>query len=177
MRHPVTAIATAAASGLIFGFGLAVFTRISGLPFLAALLPFMALVALIRRRLDLRSLTQLLEAALIVGVFVTPVLARNVVVYRSWSLTPQSGNHMANWIVPLVKEAMDGTPRETTNALTEARMRERYGLSSTILRQSDSHCVWHLTRTMTHTHNKVMMRIAFQSPKMATPRVFPLCRA
>jgi hypothetical protein len=59
-----------------------------------------------------------------------PVLARNLSLYGAWSLTPQSGNHLANWILPLAKEWADGTPREKTTAAVEARMRERFGPAS-----------------------------------------------
>jgi hypothetical protein len=55
------------------------------------------------------------------------VLARNVAVHGAWSLTPQGGNHLALWVLPLVKEAAFGIPRETTNAATEAAMRARTG--------------------------------------------------
>ncbi|MGH7003270.1 MAG: hypothetical protein ACREIP_04920, partial [Alphaproteobacteria bacterium] len=75
----------------------------------------------------LGQLVQLAVAGLLAAAAVAPVLARNVAIHGAWSLTPQSGNHMANWILPLVKEGADGTPRETTNAANDARLRERFG--------------------------------------------------
>lgn len=44
-------------------------------------------------------------------------------------MTPQSGVHLALWIVPLVREAKDGTPRAITVSALEARMRENPGVS------------------------------------------------
>jgi hypothetical protein len=32
--------------------------------------------------------------------------------YVSWSLTPQGGTHLALWVVPLLREAKDGTSWE-----------------------------------------------------------------
>lgn len=109
------------------GFALAASIRVAGLPFLAAALPFMAIAALVRRQLGPRQLVHLAAAGMVAAAAVAPVLARNVAVYGAWSLTPQSGNHLAYWILPLVKEAADGTPREATKAANDARIRERYG--------------------------------------------------
>ena len=109
------------------GFGLASLVRIAGLPFAAAALLFVALVTLLGRRLTPAGLVQLAVGGLIVGLAVAPILVRNITVYASWSLTPQSGTHMAYWILPLVKEAATGTPREKTKLEIDAAIEARFG--------------------------------------------------
>lgn len=109
------------------GFALAALVRLAGLPFVAAALPFLVVVALVRGRLRLSGLLQLAVAGVIVAAAMAPVLVRNVAVYGAWSLTPQSGNHLAYWIFPLVKEAATGAPREKTKLDIDAAMRDRYG--------------------------------------------------
>jgi len=109
------------------GFGLAALVRLAGLPFVAAALPFLAVVTLLRGRLRLAGLVQLAAAGVIVAAATAPILARNVNVHRAWSLTPQSGNHLAYWVLPLVKEAATGIPREKTKLDIDAAMRARHG--------------------------------------------------
>ena len=50
---------------------------------------------------------------------------RNAIHYGSFSLTSQTGDHLAFWIVPLVTERADGTPYQTTVDRMEARYRQR----------------------------------------------------
>ena len=45
------------------------------------------------------------------ALFAAPVVVRNLVGYGTAALTSQSGTHLAFWIVPLVREAVDGTPQ------------------------------------------------------------------
>jgi hypothetical protein len=64
---------------------------------------------------------------------VAPVLIRNAVHYDAVSLTTQTGEHLAYWIVPLVTQRADGTPYQVTvermRALVAQRMAAR-GLSA-----------------------------------------------
>ncbi len=50
---------------------------------------------------------------------------RNAIHYDSFSLTSQTGDHLAFWIVPLVTERADGTPYQTTVDRMEARYQQR----------------------------------------------------
>ena len=106
--------------------GLAAGVRVSIAPWGAALGIFLAAAALIRRA-RMAQVGQLLGAGAIVAACLAPVLARNVVVYGAWSLTPQGGTHLAFWVHPLVKEFVDGTPRETTKKSNDARIAARFG--------------------------------------------------
>ena len=45
------------------------------------------------------------------ALFAAPVVARNMAGYGTAALTSQSGTHLAFWVVPLVREAVDGTPQ------------------------------------------------------------------
>jgi len=65
------------------GFALAALVRLAGLPFVAAALPFLAVVALVRGRLRLSGLLQLAVAGVIVAAAMAPVLVRNVAVYSA----------------------------------------------------------------------------------------------
>ena len=56
---------------------------------------------------------------------IAPVLLRNVIHYGSVSLTSQTGDHLAFWIVPLVAQRADGTPYQTSVDRMEARYRQR----------------------------------------------------
>jgi 4-amino-4-deoxy-L-arabinose transferase-like glycosyltransferase len=106
--------------------GLASGVRAVIAPWSLALGLFLAAIVLIRRA-RAGQIGQLLGAAAILAACLAPVLARNVAVYGAWSLTPQGGGHLANWVFPLVKEFTDGTPRETTKKSNDARIAARFG--------------------------------------------------
>ena len=106
--------------------GLAVLVRIGIAPWALAACLFLAAVALIRRG-GWAQLRQLLAAAAVVSACLAPILARNVAVHGAWSLTPQGGGHLAYWVLPLVKEFADGTPREATTKEVNARIAGRFG--------------------------------------------------
>jgi hypothetical protein len=55
---------------------------------------------------------------------IAPVWLRNVVHYGSLSLTSQTGDHLAFWIVPLVTERADGTPYRASVARMESAYRQ-----------------------------------------------------
>jgi hypothetical protein len=61
------------------------------------------------------------------GLAIAPTLIRNGTVYGAWTLTPQGGAHLALWVVPLVKEAKDGTPWERGAAEMAQRKASRFG--------------------------------------------------
>lgn len=55
------------------------------------------------------------------AVPVVPWLARNTALHGAFNLTTQEGSHMVNWVLPLVRQAQDGTPHEV--GAREARER------------------------------------------------------
>ena len=83
--------------------GAATLTRVLAAPFAAVLLLFLLVVCLVRKQ-----------------------LSRNVSQYGAWSLTPQSGKHLALWVAPLVREAVDGTPWARGYDEMQHRVDERY---------------------------------------------------
>jgi hypothetical protein len=101
--------------------GLALATRPAVAVLLAAAVPIVFAIALVRGR----SVPPALAAALVFGIAaaapIAPVLLRNVIHYQSFNLTSQSGDHLAFWIVPLVTERVDGTPYQVTMHRMEAR--------------------------------------------------------
>ena len=88
----------------------AAMVRVLIVPWASFLLVFLLMAALIRGHLTRNVIAQLAVTATLVALSIAPVLWRNVSQYGGWSLTPQSGIHLAYWIVPLVQEAKDGTP-------------------------------------------------------------------
>jgi hypothetical protein len=77
--------------------------------------------------LRLRLVTQLATAAIIAALFVAPILLRNVTQYNAWAFTPQGGAHLAFWVVPLVKEAKDGTVWSEGAKQMQQRRDARFG--------------------------------------------------
>jgi 4-amino-4-deoxy-L-arabinose transferase-like glycosyltransferase len=107
--------------------GAASLTRVLVTPWAAAMLAYLLIVLVLQRRLSARNAAQLVGAAAIVGLCIAPVLARNVIQFGAWSLTPQGGWHLASFVVPLVKEARDGTPWQLGYDEMERRMLLRFG--------------------------------------------------
>jgi protein-S-isoprenylcysteine O-methyltransferase Ste14 len=107
--------------------GAAAWIRIVGAPWVAVIVVFLAAVLALEKRLTLRRLVQLGAASVLAAVFVGVLLWRNVVIYDAWALTPQGGKHFAIWVVPLAKEALDGTPWVESREKMEARKLERFG--------------------------------------------------
>jgi 4-amino-4-deoxy-L-arabinose transferase-like glycosyltransferase len=110
-----------------FSIGAAALTRILAAPWAAVLLAFLLAVAVYGRWLSRRIVAQIAMAAVIVGLCLSIVLWRNVSSYDSWALSSQGGWHLAVWIVPLTKEAKDGTPWAVTHEEVQKRMQERFG--------------------------------------------------
>jgi 4-amino-4-deoxy-L-arabinose transferase-like glycosyltransferase len=109
--------------------GLAAATRPAVAALLAAGAPLVFALALARRRGLLRALAAALLFSLAAALPVAPVLIRNAVHYQTLSLTSQTGDHLAFWIVPLVTERADGTPYrrsvERMAALSQERLSGR----------------------------------------------------
>lgn len=63
--------------------------------------------------------------AAVCALCAAPVVARNAAEYGAASLTSQSGTHLAFWIVPLVREAVDGTPQSVGGAEMNAALERR----------------------------------------------------
>lgn len=122
LRSP--SLSAAALIGL--GLGGAALTRILIVPWAPALILFLLTVPLCRRSLRSAHVGHAAAITAIVALCVTPILMRSVLTYGSWSLTSQGGLHLAYWVVPLVKEAKDGTPWEKTSQAMANRVKERY---------------------------------------------------
>ena len=56
---------------------------------------------------------------------IAPVMLRNAIHYGSLSLTTQTGDHLAYWIVPLVTQRADGTPYQTSVDRMQALYQQR----------------------------------------------------
>jgi 4-amino-4-deoxy-L-arabinose transferase-like glycosyltransferase len=106
--------------------GVAAWVRIGIAPWALAAGLFLAVVVLIRRG-GWAQIRQIIAGGVVVAAFLAPIVARNVATQGAWSLTPQGGHHLAYWILPLVKEFTDGTPRETTIKDINGRIAARFG--------------------------------------------------
>src|SRR5262249_19913702 len=86
---------------------------------LLASVPLIVVAALVqKRRLRFALVSGALFAVCAVAP-IAPVLLRNAVVYNTVRLTSQTGDHLALWIFPLVKQRADGTPYQTSVAEME----------------------------------------------------------
>ena len=121
LRHPTNALAIVA--GLAGGIASA--TRPAVAPLLAAAVPLVLVIALMQRRGFAAALAAALLFAVGAAAPIAPVLLRNVIHYGSFSLTTQTGHHLADWIVPLVTQRADGTPYQNTVDRMEALYAQR----------------------------------------------------
>jgi hypothetical protein len=110
LRHPTSGFTILA--GLAGGVALA--TRPAVAPLLAAAVPLVLVIALVQRRGFAKALAAALLFAVGAAAPITPVLLRNLIHYGSFSLTTQTGHHLADWTVPLVTQRADGTPYQAT---------------------------------------------------------------
>jgi 4-amino-4-deoxy-L-arabinose transferase-like glycosyltransferase len=108
------------------GLGAAAMNRVLVVPWTVFFVLFLLATAIIGGKLTRRIIAQLALIATIVALSVSPVLWRNVSQYGAWSLTSQGGIHFAYWIVPLVKEARDGTPWPVSYEQMQKEMSQRY---------------------------------------------------
>jgi hypothetical protein len=72
-----------------------------------------------------RAVVPVILFAIAAAVPITPVLLRNVLLYGSFNLVTQTGDHLAFWIVPLVTQRADGTPYDTSIARMDALYQKR----------------------------------------------------
>ena len=121
LRHPTNGLAVIA--GLAGGIAAA--TRPAVAPLLAAAVPLVLVIALMQRRGFAAALAAALLFAVGAATPIAPVFLRNVIHYGSFSLTTQTGHHLADWIVPLVTERADGTPYQNTVDRMEALYAQR----------------------------------------------------
>jgi 4-amino-4-deoxy-L-arabinose transferase-like glycosyltransferase len=107
--------------------GTAALIRIVVVPFAPAIFVLLLIGSGLTHASGRRKLRQLAAAAAIFAVFLAPVVTRSALKFNTWSLTPQGGIHLALWVVPLVKEAKDGTSFTRSADDMEKRTRERFG--------------------------------------------------
>src|SRR5262249_42472416 len=117
--------------------GLALATRPSVAMLLAAAVPLVFVVALVRRWSVGPALAAALLFPLAAAAPVAPVLARHAIRHDSLGVTAQTGDYLALWIVPLVTERADGTPYQTTFDRMDARYRQQAGPEPNPFRRSD----------------------------------------
>ena len=109
------------------GLGAAALFRILIVPWAGLSIVFLGLATLRQDRSQLRRVARLAVPALIVALCIGPIMARNYSQYGAFALTPQGGMHLTRWVVPLVKEADDGTPWHQTYLQLEKLTEERFG--------------------------------------------------
>jgi len=131
LLHPMMGLALGA--GLAGGLALA--TRPAVAMLLAAAVPIIFVIALVRRWNVGPALAAALLFALAAAAPIAPVLARNAVRYHSLDVTSQTGDYLALWIVPLVTERADGTPYQATFDRMDALYRQQAGTESNPFRR------------------------------------------
>ncbi len=116
-------------AALIIGLGLGggILFRSLLAPWALPMLAYMAAVALIRGRLHRPQWGQLAAILLVFSACTGMIFARHAAQFGVWSLTPQTGMHLARWIVPLTREASDGTPWRQGYLDIEKKLEDRYG--------------------------------------------------
>src|SRR5262249_5466784 len=116
--------------------GLALATRPSVAMLLAAAVPLVFVIALVRRW----SVGPALAAALLFAIAaagpIAPVLARHALPYPGLDVTSQTGDYLALCIVPLVTERADGTPYQATFDRMDALYRQQAGTETNPFRRS-----------------------------------------
>jgi hypothetical protein len=105
--------------------GLALATRPAVAALLVAAVPLVLAISLRNRRAVGPAVAAAALFALAAAAPIAPLIIRNAIAYRSFSLTTQTAAHLAYWIVPLVKQRADGTPYQATVDRIEARFQQR----------------------------------------------------
>ena len=119
-------------AALIMGAGLAIaaLDRVVVAPWVPVCIVVLLATQAIIGRIHWRHVAHIMVAAAIFTLGIAPTLSRNVLKYHSWSLTPQGGVHLALWVVPLVREAKDGTPWERGMRDVRKLKIARYGVEA-----------------------------------------------
>lgn len=112
------------------GLGLAAMDRVLIVLFVPLILIVLVATRAALAAMKMVNVRQLAIAVIIFCLGIAPVLMRNVTQYGAWALTPQGGSHLAFWLVPLVREAKDGTPWAKGSAESQARITARFGEQS-----------------------------------------------
>jgi 4-amino-4-deoxy-L-arabinose transferase-like glycosyltransferase len=113
------------------GLGGAALTRIVIAPWIPVLILFLLATVLLRRTFERRHVGHAILIGSLAALCLAPIVLRNWSEYRVFALTAQGGSHLAYWVVPLVKEAQDGTPWERTADLMKKRVQARDPTAST----------------------------------------------
>ena len=79
------------------------------------------------RQMPFRKFANLSIAAVILCLGLGIIAVRNFNQYGTFALTPQGGDYLALWIVPLAKEAQDRTPYTTSLEHMIERTNQRFG--------------------------------------------------
>ncbi len=103
--HLMTALSLAAWAGF------ALLNRAMVWPLLAFAPAAMVVLAVVRGHGVRRAARHATAFVAVCALFAAPVVVRNMAEYGTAALTSQSGTHLAFWVVPLVREAVDGTPQ------------------------------------------------------------------
>lgn len=109
------------------GLGLAALDRIVIAPWVPVFACALLALRFFAVRLRPGHAVQMAIVGIVFCVIISPLVGRNVSQFGSWSLTPQAGGHLALWVVPLVREAKDGTLWEKGSAEMERVKIARYG--------------------------------------------------
>jgi hypothetical protein len=91
--------------------GFALLNRAMVWPLLAFAPAAMVVLAVVRGQGIRLAAVHATAFVAVCALFAAPVVARNMTEYGTAALTSQSGTHLAFWVVPLVREAVDGTPQ------------------------------------------------------------------
>jgi hypothetical protein len=97
-------------SGFLCGLSIVTRTVAQFLPI--AFLVAAPAIALYQRKGVRTAFFSTLLVALGTALPVAPWLARNVALFDAWELTTQKGAHVTSWVLPMVRQARDGTPHE-----------------------------------------------------------------
>ncbi len=107
--------------------GGAILVRAMAFPWALALPIVMLIAVIIAGRFSRRVWPALAAIGIALIIAVTPIAQRNHDMFGSYSLSSQGGDHFLLWVVPLVRETIDGTPHDVSaaalNATLEARAR------------------------------------------------------
>lgn len=113
------------AVGVGFAWGLALMTRPFVLYWLLVLPTILFVSAAVMRRPGVaRRLAHIVAMTVLVAAVAAPVALRNFDQFGTMRLSGQSGAHLLYWVVPLVREFKDGTPRAVSNRRLEKLYRE-----------------------------------------------------